>query len=145
MESNISVSFTMVNITRISHSHLCTIFMSANIMHDLCDSHLCCADGCAYAEEGGVAAGEGEGDRVEDVVGVHHQEVEGQVDGVRRPVLGEQPVPRRPALVQLEVLEDVGAEHLRQAPDYLKGRKGNVGVFLWSISEGGVMVCSSAI
>ena len=109
------------------------------------DSHLCRADGHADTEECGVPAGEGEGDRVEDVVGVHHQKVEGQVDGVRRRVLGEQPVPRRPALVQLKVLEDVGAEHLRQAPDYLKGREGNVGVSLWSISEEGVMACSSAI
>ena len=93
------------------------------------DSHLCCADGRAYAEECGVAAGEGEGHRVEDVVGVHHQEVEGQVHGVRRRVLGQQSVPRRPALVQLKVLEDVGAQHLRQAPDYLKGRKGMVKCF----------------
>ena len=109
------------------------------------DSHLSCADGRADAEECGVPAGEGEGHRVEDVVRVHHQEVEGQVDAVRRRVLGQQPVPRRPALVQLKVLEDVGAEHLRQAPDYLKGREGNVGVFLRSISEEGVMACSSAL
>ena len=61
------------------------------------------ADGCADAEEGGVSAGEGEGDGVEDVVAVHHEEVEGQVDGVRGRVLREQPVPRRAALVQLEV------------------------------------------
>ena len=38
---------------------------------------------------------------------------------MRGGVLREQPVPRRAALVQLEVLEDVGAQHLRQAADYL--------------------------
>ena len=78
------------------------------------------ADGGADAEEGRVPAGEGEGDGVEDVVGVDDEEVEGQVDGVRGRVLREQPVPHRAALVQLEVLEDVGAEHLRQAADHLK-------------------------
>ena len=35
------------------------------------------ADGGADAEEGGVPAGKGEGDDVEDVVGVDDEEVEG--------------------------------------------------------------------
>ena len=45
------------------------------------------ADGCADPEECCVPSGEGEWDGVEHVVAVHHQEVEGQMDGVRGTVL----------------------------------------------------------
>ena len=53
----------------------------------LSNPSLSCADGCADPEECCVPSGKGEGDGVEHVVAVHHQEVEGQVDGVRGPVL----------------------------------------------------------
>ena len=82
---------------------------------------------------------------MEDVVAVHHEEVEGKVDGVRGRVLRKQPVPRRAALVQLKVLEDVGAQHLRQTTDYLiEGRSSFVSTF-WIFSTKNMLFLNLSI